>query len=96
LQVIERRLESCSRGVPMLINCRIADEHPQRAEILRLLAALPIPGHVAIRVSPNPDPTLGWRVTVSTSQGTSACSVPTADGPSGIALAVRRALHGWS
>jgi hypothetical protein len=60
----------------MPIHCRIANEHPQRVEILRLLGAVAIPEDVTISVSPSLDPTLGWEITVSSSEGITACSVP--------------------
>src|SRR5262249_37582634 len=77
----------------MPIDCQMAEQHPQRAETLRLLAALTIPDDVTVIISPHPNPTLGWRVTVAKPGGIAACTVPTREVPFGVLLAVTKALR---
>jgi hypothetical protein len=78
----------------MPVVSRIPPEHPQRAEILRLLAGLDIPEGVSLTISQSTYPALGWELMVVSQASVSVRCVPMNEGPGGVLSVAAKMVAG--
>ena len=82
----------------MPIMSRIPQDHPDRAEILRLLESLGVAQTETLTIAERQGSVaafsdrFGWEVTLATREGIAVCYVPLEDGPTGILLAASRLI----
>jgi hypothetical protein len=79
-------------GATVPVVFRIPQDHPQRAEILSLLAPLDLPDGLTLMIFERRDGIAGWKLKLTSATRVAACAVEEADGPTSVLVAASRLL----